>query len=382
MGRTNDSKIRILMVLGNTGRGGAQTYAMNVLRNIDRDRFHIDFAVNYVYENGYTDEIQDSGSKIFTIPKFKGVNYFEYVKSFDKLLKEGHYDIVHGHVSSSASIYLKIAKRNGCTTVVHSHSAGYRGNAAEQLIKKFATRGARSQADYWFGCSRIAAERLFGPGFESSPKYHSIPNAIITDRYLFDVDIRKQIRESLEIEDNVILYGHVGSFSAPKNHLFLLEVFRKIVDTKGDKVHLVLLGEGSLKNGIEAKVSQLGIRDQVTFSGNVGNVNEYLMGMDVMIFPSIFEGFPVTLLEAQATGLFCLVSDSITNEVNISECIQPMSLNEGSEAWAIKAMEIPEIDRVSVNRTISLSLYNMDNSIKTLMNLYEEMCIKKRETNN
>ena len=89
MGRTNDSKIRILMVLGNTGRGGAQTYAMNVLRNIDRDRFHIDFAVNYVYENGYTDEIQDSGSKIFTIPKFKGVNYFEYVKSFDKLLKEG-----------------------------------------------------------------------------------------------------------------------------------------------------------------------------------------------------------------------------------------------------------------------------------------------------
>ena len=184
MGRTNDSKIRILMVLGNTGRGGAQTYAMNVLRNIDRDRFHIDFAVNYVYENGYTDEIRELESEILVIPKFKGINYGEYIRTFNSILINGKYDIVHGHVSSSASLYLRLAKEHGCKTIAHSHSAGYRGNAAEQVIKKMFTTGAKRYADYWFGCSRLAAERMFGKDYEKSPKYYDIPNAIISSRYL------------------------------------------------------------------------------------------------------------------------------------------------------------------------------------------------------
>lgn len=378
MGRTNDSKIRILMVLGNTGRGGAQTYAMNVLRNIDKDRFHIDFAVNYVYENGYTDEIRELGSEILVIPKFKGINYVEYIRTFNSILTNGKYDIVHGHVSSSASLYLRLAKEHGCKTIAHSHSAGYRGNAAEQVIKKMFTIGAKRYADYWFGCSRLAAERMFGKDYEKSPKYYDIPNAIISSRYLYDTTIRERIRKSLSIPNDAIVYGHVGSFSTPKNHKFLIDVFEQIFRDQGEKSYYIICGEGALKESIEQEVRTKSFSEHAIFTGNVGNVNEYMMAMDVLVFPSLFEGFPVTLLEAQAAGLYCVSSDTITTEVTVTENVRPLSLECSRKEWAMIAETAPDINRIAANETVRASRYNMDNSINELMSLYKKMAEHNR----
>lgn len=373
MDRSVEQKIRILMVLGNTGRGGAQTYAINVLRNIDRTRFQIDFVVNRRHENGYETEMEQLGSKIYIIPKFKGVNYFEYIRRFNEVLDEGAYHIVHGHVSSSAVMYLKAAKLRGCVTIVHSHSAGYRGNVLERIIKRFFTAGAKWQADYWFSCSKLAAERLFGRKYAASNKYHYIPNAIVVEEYRFDESIRNRIRSDLGMSSTDVLYGHVGTFSTPKNHKFLIQVFKELYKKQGEKAHLVLLGEGALKAEIEQEVIRSGLEQQVTFTGNVGNVNEYLMAMDIMIFPSLFEGLPVSLVEAQATGLPCIASDRITDEVNITDCMTPVSLSKSAQDWAEIVEHTCANNRQAYNKCVATTKFNMSNSIHELMELYENM---------
>ena len=361
------------MTLGDTSREGAQSYSMNILRNIDTSRFQIDFAVNYIHPNGYEKEMEQYGSGIHVVPKFNVINYQKYKRSWDALLEKEKYDIVHGNVSSTAGIYLKEAKKNGCATIAHSHSAGYRGNALERIVKRVFTAGAKKYADYWFACAESAAIRMFGKNYRQNPNYYDMPNAIDTSRYLFDPVKRDNIRKSLQLEEGVILYGHVGSFSTPKNHTFLIDVFQQIYKQQGKKAYLVLVGDGALREQIEQKVVQCGLQKQVVFTGSVENVHEYLMAMDVLIFPSLFEGFPVALLEAQATGLYSVVSDSITEEVNLTQCIVPLSLEEGAGKWAETAQWIPKIDRISMNQIIAGTRYNMQKSVTVLTTLYEEM---------
>ena len=365
-------KVKILMVLDNTGRGGAQTYAMNVLRNIDRERFHIDFVVNRNPENGYGEEILSSGSQILYIPKFKVYNWSEYSNAWKNLLKEHKYDIVHGHVSSTAAIYLKLAKKNGCATIAHSHSAGYRGSWMQQQIKKAFTVKAKDYADYWFSCSDKAAVRLFGKEYKNNSCYMEIPNAIISKRYKFNKETRESIRAGIGLSDNTLLVGHVGSFSTPKNHSFLLEIFSSIKEKCSDS-KFILVGEGPLKDEIRNKADKLGLSADIIYTGNVGNVNEYLMAMDAMVFPSLFEGFPVTMVETQAAGLYTVLSDTITKQVYLTDCLVPMPLECPPSEWADIVLKRMTLNRESYNEIVGRSDFNMDNCIKLLEETYNKM---------
>lgn len=371
-------KIRILMTLGDTSREGAQSYVVNILRNLDNERYQVDFAVNFIHPNGYDKEMEQYGCKIHIVPKFKVINYRKYRQAWDALLAKEKYDIVHGNVSSTAGIYLKEAKKYGCATIAHSHSAGYRGSLFERIVKKLFTVGAKKYADYWFACAEPAAVRMFGKNYRKNPNYYDLPNAIETRRYLFDPVKREAIRKSLQLEEDAILYGHVGSFSAPKNHTFLIDIFQQIYREQGKKAHLVLVGDGALREQIEHKVEEYGLQKQVTFTGIVGNVNEYLMAMDGMIFPSLFEGVPLTLMEAQSAGLYCVASDSITQEANLTECVVSLPLEKGAEYWAKIAQELPEIDRSAMNRIMSETRYNMEKSVVTLVELYGKMYREKK----
>ena len=369
-------KIKILMVLNNPGRGGSQTYAMNVLRSIDRAKFQIDFVFSVDKDNSYKEEILSLGSKIHFIPEFKIFNYCTYSSKWYNLLRENKYDIVHGHVSSSAVIYLKIAKKCGCKTIVHSHSAGYRGNACLRAIKYIFTKGAKWYADYWFACSDKAARRLFGINYSEDSRYHLIPNAIDVKRFRFDEEIRTRIRSLHNITNDTLVCGHVGSFSTPKNHKYLLGIFKKVLLVNPNSL-LMLVGDGYLRNSIVAQAKELNIFDKILFIGNVGNANEYMMAMDVMIFPSLFEGFPVTVLEAQATGLYSLISDSITTEVDLTNTIKRLSINDDCDIWVKNIQETPLNERDKYNRIISESKYSMGNSIESLCDLYTEAVINK-----
>lgn len=364
------------MVLGNTGRGGSQTYAINVLRNIDQSRFHIDFAVYTDPKDGYGDEMRESGCKIWIVPPFKIYNIKHCQNVWNNVFDQGNYDIVHGHATNAGSVYLKIAKSKGIHTIVHSHSAGFRGNILQQMVKKVFSDQAKKYGDYWFSCSEKASEKLYGQEYKTYPHYYQIPNAINVEKYLFNADVRKKIRSALNISEDIFLCGHVGSFSMPKNHHFLFQIFKKLLEIKPTS-KLVLCGDGPLKDNVVKMISEMGLDNYIIRTGNVPNVLEYMMAMDVLIFPSLFEGLPVTIVEAQATGLPVVMSDVITEEVDLTSIVCRHSLSEALDVWVKDIVKEHTDDRIMYNAIVSHTKFNMIESIKFLEDIYREMLCDK-----
>lgn len=361
--------IKVLMVLDSLGRGGSQAYVMNILRNIDRNQFQVDFVESHLLNGGYDEEVKELGSKVWTLPRFKVYNILSYYKSWRNFLSTGEYDIVHGHTSNSAGVYLRIAKKNGSKTIVHSHSAGYRGNFIEKIVKRVFAKSAKSAADLWFSCSDLASKRLYGPDYKDSPKHYTLPNAICVSDYYFDKGIRDKIRKCYNINSDVKLYGHIGSFTSPKNHKFLLLVFEKISQLDSN-AKLMLCGDGPLRQEIKEQISSLGLEDKIIMTGVVSMIHRYFMAMDVMLFPSLFEGLPISVVEAQATGLPVLHSDVITKDVDITNLVTTLNLDAGFEIWAQKAITLNNANRMCSFDTIKNSVFNMETSIKQLEALY------------
>ena len=362
------------MVMGSTGIGGAQAFVLNVLRNIDTNKFQIDFAVNkFAPQDGIEQECYKYGCKFYQLPYFTIYNYIRFKRAWESFLSTHPYDIVYAHSTNSASIYLGIAHKYGMKTIAHSHSAGYRGNAIERFVKKIFANKVKRVSDYWFACSDIAAKRLFGNNYKTNQKYHYIPNAIDAGKYIFDSQTRETLREKLGVDKDTILYGHVGTFSAPKNHMFLIDVFADICQIN-PKSKLLCCGTGALIDQVKAHAKTKGVLEKISFVGVVNNVNEYMMAMDVFIFPSIFEGFPVAALEAQASGLCIILSDTITNEVDLTNNICRMDLKQSPMEWAQRAVTLPTSaeSRTAQNIVIAESQYN----IKTAVKQFEELYIK------
>lgn len=372
---TTNKKIKILMVMGSTGIGGAQAFVLNVLRNIDKKNFQIDFAVNkFAPQDGIEKECYKYGCNFYQLPYFTVYNYIGFKRAWEDFLSTHQYDIVYGHSTNSAAIYLGVAHKYGMKTIAHSHSAGYRGNALERFVKKMFARKVKQVSDYWFACSDIAARRLYGKTFKTHKKYHYIPNAIDTSKYLFDNKTRLNIREKLNIDKDTILYGHVGTFSAPKNHMFLIDVFVEICSINSTS-KLLCCGTGALMESVKEYAKTKGVLDKVIFAGVVNNVNEYMMAMDAFIFPSIFEGFPVAVLEAQASGLNVVVSDTITNEIDLTNNVYRMGLQQSPVEWAKVSASLPISieNRAAQNAIIADSQYNIQTAVKLFEELYEEL---------
>lgn len=371
------NKTKILMVVGNTRMGGAQAFILNVLHNIDRERFQIDLAINFYAEHdGIEDECRALGCNIYILPYFKVYNYLSYLRAWNKFLSMHKYHIVYAHSTNSASVFLKIAKKHGCKTIAHSHSAGYRGGKIEQLTKKLFARNVGAVSDYWFACSDKAAERLFGADYRNYQHYYDIPNAIDAQKYLFSDEIRNRIRKEIGVSDDTYLCGHVGTFSAVKNHIYLVDVFKAVL-TKKPNAKLICCGAGALMDSVKDYAKKIGVLDKIIFAGVVKNCNEFMMAMDVFIFPSIFEGFPVSILEAQATGLPIVMSNVITNEVDLTTLVNRMSIKESPVIWADKIISLEPLERSHYNEVIARSKYNMSETVKWFESLYSELANNK-----
>lgn len=364
------------MVLGNTRRGGTQAFIMNVLRNIDRNRYQIDFAVNLDFEGGWGPEMHSLGSNIYIMPVFKVYNCLSFVKSWNKFFTEHSYDIVHGHTTNSAGIYLNVAKKHGCKTIAHVHSTGFRGNSIEKISKRYFCRLAKKYADYWFACSDEAACVVYGKEYKQYRNYYEIPNAIDVERYQFKEDIRSKIRGELGIIDYNLLCGHVGTFSTPKNHVQILNIFSEILKRKLS-AKLILIGEGYLKEQIELQAKKIAVFDSIIWKKNIGNVNEYLMAMDLFIFPSLFEGFGMASLEAQATGLNVIQSDKLPSETILTECANSISLLDSAEHWAEIGLSLPQRNRKAMNAIIASTKYNLSHTIDLISSIYSKMISKE-----
>lgn len=324
--------VRVLQVIGSLNNGGSQAMIMNIYRNIDRSKLQFDFIIDRADELFFADEIIELGGKIYTMPTFSLKNSFEFIKAWHTFFKEHpEYKIIHGHVRSTASIYLKIANRYGLVTIAHSHNTSS-GKGITSILKNILQYPIRYTADDLFACSRFAGEWLYGKNVVRNENFFVIKNAIETDKFVHNLQVRNNKRKDMGLEGKFII-GHIGRFHEQKNHTFIIDIFKEIYKINGDSV-LMLVGDGKLRQLIEEKANKMGLKDSVIFMGVRSDIPELLQVMDVFLFPSLFEGLPVTVIEAQAAGLKCFLSDTITKEVVITDLITSIGLDKSATYWA------------------------------------------------
>lgn len=366
-----DKPFRILQVLGRLDRGGAETMIMNLYRNIDRDKIQFDFVICTKDECSFTNEIKSLGGRIFSVPRFNFKNSMEFIKAWHDFFKSHkEYKIIHGHLRSTASIYLSIAKKYGLVTIVHSHSTSS-GNGFSAFVKNMLQYPIRYIADYLFACSDAAGIWLFGEKACKKANYFILNNAIDAKKFTYDEQKRCEIRKKLNIEDKFVI-GHIGAFRSQKNHEFIIDIFNEVYK-KSDKAVLLLIGDGELKSGIEKKVCDLNLTHCVIFTGVSAEVSSLLQAMDVFLFPSLYEGLPVVLIEAQATGLVCFVSDTISKESSVTDLIGYYSLNSAAKTWADR---IIEYSHGYLRRDTYNDIKNADYDIETTAKWVEEFYLK------
>lgn len=332
--------VRILHILGNTQLGGAESRIMDLYRHMDRSVVQFDFVVHSKEEGYFNEEIRKLGGRIFRVPRFRVLNYFSYCRAWKKLLQEhrdadgrSEFHMIQGHMTSTAAIYLPIARKCGIeTTIAHARSAGV-DKGLKGILTRFLRRNLSKKADYLFTCSELAGISVFGKKAVEQGRTRFLPNAIDCQKFAPDPLVREKIRRELGIEKCYVI-GHVGRFHYAKNHEYLLRVFAELVKRKTRDYVLLLLGEGSGMEDIRILSRELGIGDKVYFLGNKSNVNDYYQAMDYFVYPSRFEGMPGTIVEAQTAGLRCLMSDTICKEVIATELVTTRSISEDPGLWA------------------------------------------------
>ena len=372
--------IKVLQVIGSLNSGGSQSMIMNIYRNIDRKKMQFDFIVDRPDDLLYAEEITELGGKIYFLPQYKLYNHRYFKKSWHQFFGEHNdYKIIHGHVRSTASIYLKIAKKYGLQTISHSHSTS-NGKGIGAIIKKVLQYKIRYVADYFIGCSKDSAQWLFGKRKANSNKCIILKNAIDTDKYIYDEILRKKVREEFDVSDGEILIGNIGRFSHMKNHKFLIEIFEKIYE-KNNKYKLILVGDGELKEEIRKIVIEKNILDRVVFTGVRRDINRILQAIDIIIMPSKYEGFPVTMVEAQCNGVPCFISDKITSDVCLNSNITKISLNETAEKWATIINQNSITREKKVKEKIIAAGYDVRYNAKWIEKFYENICEKRKNEN-
>lgn len=381
--------VRVLHVLGNTNLGGAESRIMDLYRHTDRNRVQFDFLVHSGEEGFYEKEIRELGGRIFRVPRFRIYNYFSYRKALKEFFQKHHeFALVQGHMTSTAAIYLPIAKKAGVKkTAAHARSSGV-DKGLKGTMTRFLRRNLADKADYLFTCSELAGISVYGEKAVREGKTIFIPNAIDCAGFTFDPEKRKKMREELGLTDAIII-GHVGRFHYAKNHEYLLRVFAELcrmsagaggstAETGADqKYHLILLGEGPLMEDTRKLAEELGVADKVHFLGNHKNIADYYQAMDYFVYPSRYEGMPGTIVEAQASGLPCLMSDTICREVIATELVETMSIEEEPKAWAevlqqrIDALVSKQENREKYAAKMAAAGFDVQAQAERMMRFYE-----------
>lgn len=362
--------IKILQIFTVLNKGGAETNLMNYYRNMDKNEFQMDFLVHR--ENGFFEqEILNSGSKIYRLPPILPWKLKEYKRAVkDFFDQHSDYDIIHGQCSElGVFIYEEAKRRNIPVIIAHAH------NAKMDRDKKLAFRilwkkRMRKSINTYFTCGKEAAENLFGK--ELAKKAFQMNNAIEVENFKFNVEVRNQKRAELNADKTINLVN-IGRFNTQKNQLFLLDIFAEILK-QNNNYQLFLVGQGELENRLKEKVKKLNLEKNVRFLGLRNDVSELLQAMDCFLFPSLHEGFSVAFVEAQTTGIQCVISDGVPAEsILVKENVQVISLKENAEQWANKILEIKNFERKDVSKTIKEKGYDIKENAKKMEEKYREL---------
>ena len=363
-------KIRILYIVPSLRLcNGVASYAMNYFRNIDKNKFHIDFITGVNEESVYYDEIKNAGSQIYYIPKMGIKNIIEVRKKIKKFLKENatKYDIIHCHVLNMGAFYLYYAKKYGIKIrILHSHATQYADKFINNIRNMVFSVFSKKFANTYFACSKLAGDFMF-----KNKKYTVISNSIDVEKFTFDLSNRVKIRDQEKIEDNEILLINVARFAPQKNLFSLIDIFNEILK-KSDKYKLLLIGSGPLEEKIKEKIKDYGIENKIIMKKNITNVNEYMHASDLFVLPSLYEGLPVVGVEAQCADLPCIFSNEVTEEAKILETTNFLSI-DNKEIWIEEILKQKIKERKSRISEMIEKGYKIEEATIKLEKIYNDL---------
>lgn len=371
----SENNEKILQVVGGMGIGGTETMLMNLYREV-HNIFQFDFISYYENEAYYDKEIESLGGKVIKTELPRKVGQVKSITNLYKIIKEGNYDIVHAHTLFNCGSAMIAAKLAGVKIrISHAHT---NLDMEKSFIKKYYFLVMRylinSNSTNLLACSNSAGRYLFGTDIGKEKKYKILPNYVDYKKFL-DCNDKNSIRKELGVRSDDILVGHIGRFVDAKNHKFLIEVLNEMM-RKDCNVKAALVGDGPLREEIQDKVNELGISNNIHFLGLRNDTEVILNNCDLFIFPSIYEGLGLVMLEAQACGLPCLVSEAIQPEADLGiGLVKQISLKDGKEKWCKQALKLSKRknkNKEEIENAFISKGYNLDKIVDNLLEIYKQ----------
>lgn len=364
-----EEPIRVAHIIGKWLGGGVEAVVMNYYRHIDRSKIQFDFLCDEDSTNIPYEEIEKLGGRVILIPPYQKV--FKYQKELIRIFKENNYKIVHSHINTLSVFPLRAAKKAGVKVrIAHSHSTTNKKEWKKNLLKQVLRPFSKVYATDYMCCSELAGRWLFGDKAYDSGKVYLLNNAIDLDKFKYNESLRKEKRKELGISDDTLVIGHIGRFVAQKNHTFLIDIFNE-VHKKNNNSILLLAGQGPLMEEIKNKVKELKLNDSVRFLGQRNDVNELYQAFDVFCLPSLYEGLPVVGVEAQASGLLCILSNAMTKETKVLDITKFISLNNTPKDWADSILDdVKKYKRIDTSKEMTSKNFNIREEAKKLEKYY------------
>lgn len=357
--------IRVAQIIGKMVGGGVESVVMNYYKNIDKNKIQFDFIIDSDSTYIPREEIEKLGGRIIEISPYQ--NLFQYIKDLKKVLKENKYQIVHSHLNSLSVFPLYCAF---CAKVpiriAHSHSTTNKKEWKKNILKNVLKPFSKFFATHYFACTEHAGIWLFGENVFKKGNIFILNNAIELSKFEYNENIRKEKRNELNISDDTFVIGNIGRLVQQKNHMYLINIFNEVQKKKENSV-LLLIGQGPLQNDIEKKIKELNIESKVIFLNQREDVNELYQAMDVFVFPSLYEGLGMVLIEAQTSGLPCISSSEVPRIAKVSDNIDFLDLNDDITCWVEHILKkANEKSRLNYSEEIKNYGFDIKNEVKKL----------------
>ena len=364
--------VRVLMLIpGLYVSNGVASFAMNYFRKLDHQQVHMDFALYEKRPSPYYDEIKQAGGKVFFLPSVKNIS--SHIKACMEILKRGHYDIVHDN-SLHITLPMMACAKACCVPIriLHSHNSKMGETRYKEIRNRLFLPVLRSLATDYMACSNVAGQALFG-----SRCFAIMPNVISTEKFVFDQEKRKEVREQLGAGSKYVI-GVVGRLARQKNPFFAIDVFQTFLSICPN-AELWWVGSGPLEDDVKQYIESKDFINSVKLLGSRSDISNLYQAMDAFSMPSLFEGLPLTGVEAQAMGLPMVVSNTVTNEMVYTDLVDFVSLSESMDVWAkhLKKALDHKVDRESYSNKLAQSLFSDVGCGDRLMHVYQELLCKR-----
>lgn len=371
-------KYKVLHVVGGMNKGGTETMLMNIYRKINRDRIQFDFLYFTDEETYYDKEIIELGGEIIRISKIKLIHILDFISNISQVINSnGPYKVVHAHTLFNCGLAVKAAEKSNIDIrISHAHTTLDNENGIlRKLYIKIMRNMILKYSTNLLSCSNLAGKYLFGEDIMKSYKYDILPNLISYENIVnVDKDKVYQFKRINGLNNDNLILGNIGTLKEAKNQQFLLDIVYKLKE-KNKNVKLLLVGSGPLEENLREKCEKLGIENEVIFTGTRDDIDVILNSMDVFVFPSTFEGLGLVLLEAQAAGLPCVVSEAIQPEADLQlGLFSKLNLDDGAESWANKIIEVygkKETDKQKILDAFDKQGYSSEKCISKLLSIYK-----------